>query len=231
MSALLAQIPVSIPGTRRPATEPVRRVEVVPSRAQRKARPRVLYAVITVSSLFVLFMAQLLLSIAVSDGAYQISSLQVQKVELARQEAALAEQVDIASSTQNLALQAESLGMVLSGTSPAFLNLSTGKVTGRAQTTVPSADGVLQRSGSLVENSLLEGAPLVAPAEQAADAAATDAAAAEQAAASPVPAAVPVIGDGTAPDATTTSVTGGAPATTGGTTPLPSGGLPSPVTH
>ena len=46
-----------------------RHIEIVSTREQRRARPRVFYALVAVSGLFALFIVQLLLSIVVSDGA------------------------------------------------------------------------------------------------------------------------------------------------------------------
>ncbi|WP_414172324.1 hypothetical protein [Clavibacter tessellarius] len=66
----------------RPSAEPAtRHIEVVATRGQRRARPRTVYALIVVGGLFVLLLAQLLLSIGLSDGAYAIQSLQQQQKE------------------------------------------------------------------------------------------------------------------------------------------------------
>jgi hypothetical protein len=139
-------------------------IEIVSSREQRKARPRVLYAVVTVASLFVIFIAQLLLSIVVSDGAYRIAGLQTEQRDLTRQEQALSERLDLLASPQNLAAQAESLGMVLSTTTPVFLRLSDGVIVGDAGGSTGPGDTVLAAQGSLVPNALLGDIPLVMPA-------------------------------------------------------------------
>lgn len=128
-------------------------------RPARRARPRATYAVITVVSLAVILTAQLLLSIAVSDGAYQITALQAQQKELVRQEDALAEKLDLLGSTQHLAANAAHLGMV-PGSAPLFLDLSTGGVA--------AAPGTVDRYGcggacNLVNNTLLTGMPLASP--------------------------------------------------------------------
>ena len=142
------------PARRRPEREAPRpRIEIAPSRQQRRARPRASYAVITLASLFTIFGAQLLLSIVVSDGAYQIAHLQDQQKELLRSEEALTESLDLAGSSQSLAMNAASLGMVPVA-SPLYLDLSTGGVTG--------TPGVADRTGcgggcNLVANSLLDG--------------------------------------------------------------------------
>jgi hypothetical protein len=142
-------------------------IEIVSSREQRKARPRVVYAVVTVASLFVIFIAQLLLSIVVSDGAYRIAGLQTEQRDLTRQEQALSERLDLLASPQNLAAQAESLGMVLSTTSPVFLRLSDGAIVGDASGSTGTGDTVIAADGSLVPNALLGDIPLVTPAPAA----------------------------------------------------------------
>jgi hypothetical protein len=139
--------------------DPLRHVEIVTTRAQRKTRPRVAYALIAVASLFVIFAAQLVLSIVVSEGAYQIASLQGQQKDLTRTQKSLSEDLGLLGSPQNLAANAASLGMAPNPT-PLQLDLATGAVTG--------APGSIDRFGcgggcNLVANELLVGRPLVTP--------------------------------------------------------------------
>lgn len=187
---------------RRPA-EPAPRphIEIAPSRQQRRARPTVAYSVITVASLFVIFAAQLLLSIVVSDGAYQIATLQSQQKELLRSQEALTESLDLAASSQNLAINATNLGMVPAG-SPLFLDLETGAVVG-----APGADAVARpgcgANCNLIANDLLTGMVPVSKTPTA-------------------PATTSTTPGATAPTAPT------APAPT---TPAPITALPAPVTH
>jgi hypothetical protein len=141
-------------------------IEIVSSREQRRARPRVVYALVTVAGLFALFIAQLLLSIVVADGAYSISALQSQQRDLGRQEKSLSEELDLLASPQNLATQAESLGMVQSTTSPAFLRLSDGAIVGSA--TAADGSAVVGAAGNLVANDLLGGIPIITPSATAA---------------------------------------------------------------
>lgn len=140
--------------------ERTRHIEIVSSREQRKARPRVVYALVTVAGLFALFLAQLLLSIVVSDGAYRIAGLQTEQRDLGREQQALSEKLDLLSSPQNLAAQAESLGMVLSNTSPVFLDLANGAIVGSASA-AGQGQTVIGATGSLVPNALLGDIPLV----------------------------------------------------------------------
>jgi hypothetical protein len=157
-----------------------RHIEIVSTREQKKARPRVFYAVVAVAGLFALFIIQLLLSIVVSDGAYRVAALQTEQRDLGRQQQALSEQLDLLASPQNLATQAEGLGMVLSATSPVFLRVTDGAVLGGEAATAEGAT-VIGAGGDLVPNSLLGSVPLVAS-EAAATAAANAAAATEAAA-------------------------------------------------
>lgn len=186
-------------------TPPPRRVEIVTTRQQRRARPAVSYAIAAVASLFVIFAAQLLLSIIVSDGAYQIASLQDQQKDLLREQEALTEELDVRASTQLLAANAAHLGMV-PGASPLFLDLGTGGVA--------PAPGTVDRLGcggacNLVANVLLSGRALVSPTPPTTSATTTST----------------TTSTGTASEAATVPET----ATTVPTGPVDA--LPSPVTH
>ena len=136
-----------------------RHVEIVTTRAQRRARPTVVHAVVTLGALFVIFAAQLLLSIAVSDGAYQIADLQPTQKELSRTEDALAEQLSALSSPQNLVANAASLGMVIA-TDAQYLRLADGAVL--AAPPVEIRDGCATMC-AMVGNALTKGLTLVKP--------------------------------------------------------------------
>lgn len=169
MSSNLA---IATPSTRpQPSSTPVARpVEIVTSRSQRRARPKIAYALIATAALFVLLLAQLAISIALSDGAYKISDLQAAKTELVRDQQKYSEQRDVLSSPQNLAANADELGMVRNS-NPVYLDLATGAVHGSP---APAAGADEATSGNLIPNTLLEGVPLTtkAPATSADDAAA-----------------------------------------------------------
>jgi hypothetical protein len=143
--------PLSTPG-QRPS-----HVEIVTTRAQRKARPRVFYAVVTVASFFVILAAQLLLSIVVTQGAYQIDSLQDQQKLLNRTEQNLLESLALQSSSQNLAAQAAGFGMVPNST-PYSLNIDNGSVFRLPGSPDPTGCG---GTCGLVGNTLLTNMPLV----------------------------------------------------------------------
>jgi hypothetical protein len=155
----MSALPLASPRPAR-APAPRRHLEVAPTRAQRRARPRVLPAIVTISGIGVILLAQLLLSIVLADGAYTIAGLQTQQRDLERQEQALTEQLEVLSSTQNLIANAENLGMIASG-NPVFLDLTTGKVTGNP---TPAGGSLTGSRGNQIGNSLLTEATLVEPA-------------------------------------------------------------------
>ena len=111
----------------------------------------------TVTGIGVILLAQLLLSIAVADGAYQIAELQGAERGLQQQEQALTENLEVLASTQNLIANAEHLGMIASG-NPVFLDLSTGAVSGNPTAAGGSLTGA---AGNQIGNSLLTGSTLV----------------------------------------------------------------------
>ena len=142
---------------RRPGTQPhavPRQIEVVTTHAQRAARPKSFYAMVSVSTIFGLLIAQLLLSILLSDGAYQISSLQAEQKQLLRTQESLAETLDLLASPQSLAMKAESLGMVIGSSAPAFLNLADGSLAG-SPVAASGGTAIVGANGGLVANFLL----------------------------------------------------------------------------
>jgi hypothetical protein len=158
MSAALAYARPQSRHQSRPEVPQPRHLEIAPTRAQRRARPRSVYAITAVSTVFGLLLAQLVLSIVLSDGAFQISDLQAQQKSLSRTQGDLAEKLDLLASPQSLATKAEGMGMVLSSSTPVFLTLSDGSTMGSARPTSASARGVLGSKGGLVPNSLLTSA-------------------------------------------------------------------------
>jgi len=157
-----AQIPIIRPAQRatprpeRPAEVPRRRFVIVPSKPQRRRRPRVLHAVVAVAGLLVIVGAQLLVSIAISGGAYTIQGLQSQQRTLQREQVSLSEQVQVRSSTQFVAQAAAALGMV-PATDQYYLDLTNGNVT-----QAPSASDPWGCGGgcNLATNTLIAGLPL-----------------------------------------------------------------------
>ena len=202
MSALSASVARPIRQPARPLEQPRRHLEVAPTRAQRRARPRMLPALVTIGGIAVILIAQLLLSIVIADGAYQISGLQSAKHDAVLQQHALSEQLDLLASPQHLAANAEALGMVASGNA-VYLDAKTGAVTGNAS----AVGGSMLGAGDQVGNVLLNGTALVTPSASGAGTTTT----------------TDVTGDSQTP---TDAGTGGA-----GQAPQTPGLLPSPTTH
>jgi hypothetical protein len=151
----MSQATASLPSTAAPARRAAPRLEALP-RVSRRARPKLFYAAVAVSTVMVIVVTQLLLSIGVSQGAYRIESLQAENARLVRANQTASEKVQTLSSPQNLAANAVALGMVSDAT-PVYLRLSDGKVIG-SPTPATAASG---STGQLVGNALTEGIPLV----------------------------------------------------------------------
>jgi len=141
--------------------ERTRHIEIVSSRSQRRARPRIVYGLVAVSGLFLILMAQLLLSIALSSGSYQISSLQTQQRNFARDQQTLTESLRVLQAPQNLAARATTLGMIMNNTGSGWLRLSDGAILKdpSAAATASATDG---NARSLIGNVLLTPAVIAA---------------------------------------------------------------------
>ena len=139
-----------------------RRVQIVTTRAQRRARPKLVYALGATGVLFAIFLAQLLITIALSSGAYTITDLQSTERNLGHTASSLGEKLDTLGSSQNLQANALALGMVNSSQA-AFLRLSDGSVLGNASpagaASLASAPG--NASTDSIPNSLLTTVPLI----------------------------------------------------------------------
>lgn len=150
------------------APEPARQpLTAVPLRSVHKARPRVSYAITTVVTVSAIVVAQLLLSVSLSQGAYQLSALKSEQRGLGLQQQSLNEQLQVLNSPQYVSENAQSLGMVINQ-SPSYLTLSSGTILGTpgpggAATERPMQDG-------RVYNSLAEQFAAVSAEEKAAEA-------------------------------------------------------------
>lgn len=140
--------PESQPEPQRP------RLEVVPRVFRRGAHSRVFMAVATLGTLAFILAAQLILSIFTSEGAYEISSLELEQRDLMRVERVLSQNIEKLASPQNLAENASKLGMIVNAT-PSYLRLSDGAILGQIGT---RAQGVAINT---VPNELLTDMPLV----------------------------------------------------------------------
>jgi hypothetical protein len=146
---------------RREAEEaPRRHLDIAPTRAQKRARPRVYAALVAVGGIIVILLAQLLMSIVLADGAYRIAGLQRDYRDLAREQNAAQERLDELSSTQNLIDNATALGMVSSG-NPVFLDVASGQALG---TPAAPRGQVVGTGGNLIGNALLDGSTVLDPA-------------------------------------------------------------------
>jgi len=137
---------------------PRRGFSLVSPTPSRRARPRIFYALTAVAGMAAIIVAQLLLSVGISQGAYEISSLQSSQSMLGRTAAGLSEDLARVSSPQSLAANAEGLGMV-SNSNPVYLRLSDGAVLGAPASALGSRAG----AASLVPNSLLTGSAPLTP--------------------------------------------------------------------
>jgi hypothetical protein len=139
---------------------PTRHLDVAPTRAQRRARPRVYAALVAVGGIVAILLAQLLMSIVLADGAYRITSLQRDHRDLAREQNAAQERLDQLSSTQSLINNAAALGMVSSG-NPVFLDVATGQALG----TIAGPRGqAVGGGGNLIGNALIDDSTMLDPA-------------------------------------------------------------------
>ncbi|MBH0009477.1 hypothetical protein [Salinibacterium sp. SWN1162] len=201
----------------RPSDRPSH-IEIVTTKAQRKARPRMLYAVVTVASFFVILAAQLLLSIVVTQGAYQIDALQYEQKVLIRTEQSLLESLSLQSSSQNLASKAAELGMIPNAT-PYSLDIANGSVFRLPGSADPTGCG---GTCGLVGNTLLSSA----------SAGAAQAAAAEATASTTATAGTAVVGAATGAAAAGTAAATAEVAPTEPAAPEPSNNtIPAPVTR
>ena len=201
-----------------------RHIEIVATRDQKRARPRVVYAIVGVCGLFVILIAQLLLSIWLSDGAYQIASLQQTQRELLRDQQTFVEFDNVLQSPQNLARQAAALGMVTNTGSQGFLSLANGVL--RAPTAATGDTTVAADASALTPNILITPEVLSSGPPAAAGTAAAAASAVGGAAVGAAPAATETPG---VSSNAASAATGSSTASTSGT--APSGGIPAPVTH
>ncbi|MCU1482636.1 MAG: hypothetical protein JWQ19_3422 [Subtercola sp.] len=183
----------------------------------RRRKPKLVYAAVVILGVMAIVVTQLLLSVGLSNGAYQIESLQTQQKTIDRSNADLQEKLDSLSSPQNLAASAQSLGMV-SNSNPVYLRLSDGAVLGTPKAATAGSGTFTGGQSSLVPPAATTPAtPATSPAAAtAAGATAVGATAAGATAA------------GTTPAATTP----GAPAAAATDPTVPwQGDLPSPTTH
>ena len=140
---------------------PRRHLDIAPTRAQRRARPRIYAALAAIAGIGAILLAQLLMSIVLADGAYHIAALKTEQRDLVREQNAAQERIEELSSTQSLIQNATTLGMVSSG-NPVFLDVATGQALGVAG---PPKGQVVGSGGNLILNTLTaDGSTMIDPA-------------------------------------------------------------------
>ncbi|MRX42403.1 hypothetical protein [Agromyces kandeliae] len=152
----MSALPAQTRPARRWAPTAAPRLRPAPERGERRARPRLAYAVVALASIGAIAIVQLLLSIAMTQGAYEMDEQLLRQAELQREQQKLSDDLDRLESPQFLAANAEALGMV-PNSAPVYLRLSDGAVLGDPT----AAAGAATSSASLVPNALIDGVPLV----------------------------------------------------------------------
>lgn len=138
-----------------PGTEAGSHLRLAPEPAPKKRGLGPLAGALTaVGVILVTLFAQLGLSIAVSEGAYEARALQLELKDLTRVERVLSQNATKLASPQNLAANATQLGMV-QNTTPATLRLSDSAVLGQLGGPTTAV------ASSVVSNTTLEGLPIV----------------------------------------------------------------------
>jgi hypothetical protein len=100
---------------------------------------------------------KLVLDIALSQSAYDLRNLKLEKIELTTQSQIIGQQVDSLSSQQNLANSAQSLGMIANA-NPVFLRIADQKVFGKPKSALNTAGRVAKNniaSAALIQESVL----------------------------------------------------------------------------
>lgn len=120
-----------------------------------KTRSRSSLPMIATISVVVVVVAQLLLGVALANGAYQVEALQTTKANAVREQTAATQDLVRVQSPQYLANNASALGMV-ANSNTVYLRLSDGAVLG-----APSPATGRTLAGANVSNSLLDGVPMV----------------------------------------------------------------------
>ena len=182
------------------------------------AAPKLRYIVVTLLGIFAILAVQLMLSIALSGGAYEIASLKGEMRQTEQKRQMVAEDINALIAPDTLAGLATSMGMVADN-NPAYLRLSDSSVVGEAK---PASEGsgsgvypVTSGSETVTPPAIIAAVyeSVTAPQEVVPEVS-------EELATSEAPAVVPA--------ATPVSVT---PATPAPTTPRFGGSIPSPTTR
>jgi len=112
-----------------------KKLRVAPSTRQKTATnavPKLRYIVVLLAGIFAILGGQLLLSIAVSGGAYEIASLKSDLRGSHQQQQIVGEEISALVAPDTLATLAGSMGMVPDN-NPAYIRVSDGAIVGEAQ--------------------------------------------------------------------------------------------------
>lgn len=162
---------LALPSRVAPEQQPVRErhLRALPAVAPRRA-PRLVHGIVGLVGLAGIIVAQLGLSVVISEGAYRLSALQGESTALARTEQTLAEQIAVLSSPQHVAVAADELGM-LAGQPSQFLTLA-GSATAGGPDALHMQAPAIDQTGIYVPNALLAQEPQAAATVQQVQAAA-----------------------------------------------------------
>lgn len=105
---------------------------------------------------------KLVLDISLSQSAYELRNLKLEKIELTTQSQIIGQKVDSLSSQQNLANSAQALGMIANA-NPVFLRIEDQKVFGKPKSAL-NTDGRVAKnniaSAVLIQESVLTSTPV-----------------------------------------------------------------------
>lgn len=138
------------PQSPRPEREPRRRLSSVATPAPRR-RPKLVYALLALAGAAAIGLAQIGLSLAITNDSFVLADLNAQQRELDLQASALQDDLAGISSPQLLATKASQLGLVVAG-SASYLRLSDSAVlganagAGATSTVDPTGDGAVHNA-------------------------------------------------------------------------------------
>lgn len=118
-----------------------------------KRQPAATALIVSGIGLLVIVILELLITIATSQGVYQIAELKAEKKNLVESTQILGAEVDSLSSPQNLSNAAAQLGMVANA-NPVFLNVEKQKVSGKPMAALAGYDSRISKN--LVANAELD---------------------------------------------------------------------------
>ena len=137
--------------TAAPKASTKRLMNLVAPAAKRGRSRRAIFSTI-ILGLVAIQLIQLFISVAVSQGAYQLAGLKAEKRDLTLTTQILGQQVSSLSSNQNLANAAQHLGMI-SNVNPVYLRLADKKIFGTPVAATAAESGHIARN--LVPNAAM----------------------------------------------------------------------------